>query len=166
VVSARRSLLLLAVGLAVAGCGGSSERPTLGALTEADAFHASALRVVVDAKLYDLAATCYDAGAGSVVVVGTGTEPGTGRETRALVQASVGQSYVGLTIGDREVVYEATLDEPLDLRLGAEHRIEAPAIPFVRDLDLTRGQGQAAGTGSLRVQCAAFVAGSPPGLER
>ncbi|HEV8295980.1 MAG TPA: hypothetical protein VGQ20_01740 [Acidimicrobiales bacterium] len=115
--------------------------------------------------VYTLATTCYDAGAGSVVAIGTGTEPGTARPMRALVQAFLTESYVGLTIGDRELVYESSLDDVLQLNFD-EHVILGEDIHFVRNLDLSSGRGEAAGDGSVRVDCIEYASGLPPGYTR
>jgi hypothetical protein len=138
----------------------------------------SVAEVDIDGVRYDFVVDCYDAGAGSVVVVGSGEEPdaavaadvegdGERSETHILVQAYLGDSYVGVTVepdheGEREVVYEASLDEALDLVLEGDV-IAADAITFVRNLDLATGTGATVGDGALRVTCGRYEAGPPPG---
>jgi hypothetical protein len=126
---------------------------------------------------YGFEATCYDAGAGSVIAVGTGSVPVTGteevRESRVFVQAFLGDPYVGVTIAVtdpedgavREEVFEAAIDESFDLLLE-DDVIAADAIEFVRNMDLTSGQGEPAGQGSVRVTCGGYEQGAPEGLER
>lgn len=121
--------------------------------------------MAIDATVYDFRATCYDAGAGSVVAIGAGVEPGTGKPTRALVQAFLADSYVGVTVGDREVVYESSLDDVLTLVLR-EHVIDASNIHFVRDLDLGQGAARPAGDGDVHVDCRSYEPGVPADYTR
>jgi hypothetical protein len=155
-------ITLLATALLLAAC--SSSPPSLDDHAAPAAGRSTATVTVRDAT-YQLATTCYDAGAGSVVAVGTGTEPGTDRPTHLLVQAFLTDSYVGLTIGAHDLVYESTLDDALQLSLDA-HLIVGTGIRFVRNLDLTSGRGEDAGEGAIRVECAEYAAGLPPGYAR
>ena len=120
--------------------------------------------MTIDGVAYDFEVDCYDAGAGSVIVVGAGEEPeaavaadvegdGEGSDTHILVQAYLDESYVGVTIepdheGDPEVVYEASLDDELDLVLEGDV-IAADDVTFVRNLDLATGTGARVGDGML-----------------
>jgi hypothetical protein len=174
---ARGALCIVAASAVAAGCGGSDE-----AATPADvlADGGSVAQVTIDGVAYDFVVDCYDAGAGSVVVVGAGEEPdaavaedvegdGERSETHILVQAYLGDSYLGVTVepdheGEPEVVYEASLDDELDLVLESDV-IEADAITFVRNLDLATGDGATVGGGSLRVTCGGYEAGTPPGED-
>ena len=62
----------------------------------------------------DLAFTCFAPGAGDVVAVGVGEHPVSGLEVKALVQGFLGRPYVGVMVGG-EVMFEAALDDPLDV---------------------------------------------------
>ena len=166
----------VALSAGLVACGGW-EAPPSAADVLADG--GSTAQVTIDGDTYDFVVDCYDAGAGSVVVVGEGEEPDTAieagggegdrSETHIFVQAFLGDSYIGVTIepgeeGGQEVVYEASLDDPLDLVLESDV-ISAGSITFVRNLDLATGSGSTAGDGSLRVTCGRYEAGSPPGQD-
>jgi hypothetical protein len=169
--------VLFAVAFAVGAgaCGGSSDDPE----TPADvlARGGSIARVTIATRAFDFEVTCYDAGAGSVIAVGTGVDvdaaTGTERETRIFVQAFLGDSYIGVTVASPdaqagapgEEVYEAGLDDSFDLLLE-DDMIASDDIHFVRNLDLTEGDGEPAGDGSLHVTCTRYEPGVPPGLER
>jgi hypothetical protein len=169
------SAALLAV--LVGACGGSDEDTTP---ADVLADGGSVAQVTIDGVAYDFEVDCYDAGAGSVVVVGAGEEPeaaiaadvegdGERSDTHILVQAYLDESYVGVTIepdheGDPEVVYEASLDDELDLVLEGDV-IAADDVTFVRNLDLATGTGARVGDGSLRVTCGRYEAGTPPGHD-
>ena len=164
-----------AFAVGVGACNGSSDEPE----TPADvlARGGSIARVTIATRTYDFEVTCYDAGAGSVIAVGTGVDvdPVTGitRDTRVFVQAFLGDSYVGVTVASPEAaagapgeeVYEAGLDDSFDLLLE-DDVIASDDIQFVRNLDLTQGDGEPAGEGSLHVTCKKYEQGVPPGLER
>src|SRR5690606_29267361 len=109
------AIVLTAVGFAVfaGACGGSGREETP---AEVLANGGSIARVTIGARTFDFVVDCYDVGAGSVVVVGDGTEPPGGpdsadgperddappRETRILVQAFLADSYVGVTVVNAE----------------------------------------------------------------
>jgi hypothetical protein len=174
------AIVLTATVLAVGAnsCGDSADAPA----TPADvlARGGSIAQVTIDAHAYDFEVTCYDAGAGSVIAVGTGVEvdssTGAERSTRIFVQAFLGDSYVGLTISAPEdpadgeaaaddEVYEASLEDSFDLLLE-DDVIRADNVQFVRNIDLTAGSGEPVGEGSLYVECGTYEQGVPPGLER
>ena len=182
--------MLAAVVFAVSAgaCGGSSREETP---ADVLANGGSIARVTIGTRTFDFVVDCYDVGAGSVVVVGDGTEPPGGtasaegsdgddappRETRILVQAFLADSYIGVTVvndepdadgataGTADELYEASLDNPLDLMLE-DDVIQAEGIAFVRDLDLETGGGTPAGDGSLHVTCGGYERGTPPGPQR
>jgi hypothetical protein len=169
-------LVAASATLAVDACGGDSGDDTP---AEVLAKGGSIARVTVGAQVFDFVVTCHDAGAGSVLAVGTGTQvDGDGRrhDTHLLVQAFLGDSYVGVTVdpigdaahdGDEAAppeIYEASLADVFDLALE-DDVIAADGIEFVRDLDLGAGQGEPAGSGSLRVTCGSYQP-VPPGLDR
>jgi hypothetical protein len=144
------------------GCGRATARDGAGAGAATGASRAS---VSIGAIVYEFRATCYDAGAGSVVAIGAGVEPGTGKPTRAVVQAFLADSYVGVTVGDRDAVFESSLDDPLTLGLD-DGTIDATGLRFVRDLDLANGHSTVAGDGAVHVACASYAPGLPPGYAR
>jgi hypothetical protein len=167
----RRGLAVVVAGVLAAACGGSSAEPTP---EEVLAEGGSVAEVTIAGAAYEFVVDCYDAGAGSVVVVGEGQEPDSviangergPRDTHVLVQAYLGDSYVGVTVegadeDEADVVYEASLDDALDLVLE-DDVIAAESITFVRDLDLESGSGEPAGEGGLRVACGRYEAGVPP----
>ena len=118
--------------------------------------------VVIGDTTYEFTMTCYAPGAGSVVAVGSGTEPGTGRSTRALVQAFFRDPYVAVTVGNNEIVYEPSLDEPIDL-VYQDDVVRGGAIQFVKNLDLRSRLGADAGLGAVTVTCSNYRSGLPPG---
>ncbi len=148
----------LAALVALAACSGSGVHAGAGASTTTVPSQAT---VMIGDTSFAFTVTCYDAGVDSVVAIGTGVEPGGSRPTHLLVQAFVTQSYVGITVGDREVVYESSLDQPLQLEFD-DHAITGSDITFVRNLDIAHDTGDPAGTGSVRVDCASFAPGIPP----
>lgn len=171
----RRSLVVLpvlALAIALTGCGDDSSDAIVPAEVLAEG--GSVANVTIGDVGYDFVVDCYDAGAGSVVVVGAGEEPVAAlptegdepRDTHIFVQAFLGDSYIGVTVteGDDEpeVVYEASLDDALDLVLE-DDVIAADSFTFVRDLDLANGSSTPAGEGTLRVTCGRYEAGSAPG---
>jgi hypothetical protein len=174
---AMAALVVVATGFAVGleACGGGSDD----AETPAEVLErgGSIARVTVGDDAYDFEVSCHDAGAGSVVAVGTGTsfDPASGqtRASRVLVQAFLGDPYVGVTLSlppgedgeAREEVFEAALDESFDLLLEGD-TIQADEIAFVRNLDLATGAAEPAGTGSVRVTCNDFEKGMPTDLVR
>ena len=175
------AILVTVTGLAVGlgSCDGGPDAPE----TPADVLErgGSIARVTIGADAYDFEVTCYDAGAGSVIAVGTGTvasPDGSERSTRIFVQAFHGDPYIGITIevpradggtadgsGANEEVFEASLDDSFDLFLE-DDVINAEDIKFVRNLDLTQGDGEPVGEGSVHVTCSDYEQGVPPGLER
>lgn len=183
-------LTSVVVAVSAGSCSGPSRETTP---ADVLAEGGSIARVTIGPRTFDFVVDCYDVGAGSVVVVGDGTEPPDGaaaadgserdeapRETRILVQAFLADSYVGVTVvGDEaaadgandatadraDELYEASLDNPLDLILE-DDVIQAEGIQFVRDLDLASGGGTPAGDGSLHVTCGGYERGEPPGPQR
>jgi hypothetical protein len=169
-------LVVATVGFAVGleSCDDGPDR----AETPADVLErgGSIARVTIGADVYDFEVTCFDAGAGSVLAIGTGTtiDPATQRErtSRVFVQAFLGDPYIGVTLelpGDgevaREEVFEAAIDESFDLLLE-DDVIRADDIEFVRNLDLTNGASEPAGTGSVNVTCNEFSQEIPPDFVR
>jgi hypothetical protein len=142
-----------ASAVALGSCEGAPDGPE----TPADVLErgGSIARVTIGADAYDFEVSCYDAGAGSIIAVGTGTSvdaaTGVERDTRVLVQAFLGDPYIGITVevppsgsdGEttaREEVFEASLDDSIDLLLE-DDVIAADGIEFVRNLDLTQSGG-------------------------
>jgi hypothetical protein len=157
--------MTLVGGAACAACSGSPAKPSLAANAQPGAVGGSQATITVGTTVYDFVTTCYDAGAGAVVAVGTGVEPGTGRPARALIQTFFNEPYVGVTIGGTAEVLEAAIDRPLELAID-NGVITGNDVEFVRNLELTRGAGEAAGRGSVRVECHGYVQGLPPGYTK
>ncbi len=149
----------------VTACAGGASKPSLEASSPGSTSAALNGTVVIGDTTFEFAMTCYAPGAGSVVAVGKGTEPGTGRSTRVLVQAFFGDPYVGVTVGDNEIVYEPSLDEPIDL-VYQDDVVRGGAIQFVKNLDLQSRLGDVAGLGAVTVTCNNYRSGLPAGYGK
>lgn len=147
---------------AAVGCSGGSAHPSLEASPSSTTPAPANGTVAIGEVTYEFAMTCYAPGAGAVVAIGNGTEPGTGRPTRALVQAFFRDPYVAVTIGDNATVYEPSLAEPVEL-FYQDDVVRGGGIQFVKNLDLSSRQGEAAGVGTVTVTCTSYKAGLPPG---
>ena len=148
--------------LALSACSGGGAKPSLDASASSTTVAEPNGTIVIGTNTFVFVMTCYAPGTGALVAVGTGTDPVSGHPTRALVQAFFNDPYVGVTVGDKESVYEATLDEPIDLSFQ-DNVVTGTAIRFVRNLDLTARVGEPVGTGSVSVTCSSYSAGLPPG---
>jgi hypothetical protein len=148
--------------VAVCACSGGAAKPSLEEVVPTTSMATPNGTVVIGETTYSFAMTCYAPGVGSVVAVGSGVEPVTNRRTRALVQAFFRDSYIAVTIGDNEVVFEPSLEEPVELTF-VDDVVQGPAIRFVRGLDLRDGVAQPAGMGSVTVHCDSYRPGLPPG---
>ena len=82
-----------------------------------------------------------------------------------MVQAFFRDPYVGVTVGDNEIVYEPSLDEPIDL-VYQDDVLRGAAIQFVKNLDLQSRLGAAAGLGTVTVTCSNYRSGLPPGYGK
>jgi hypothetical protein len=143
-------------------CSGGAAKPSLDARAPSTTIAAPNGKVVIGDTTYEFVMTCYAPGTGAVVAVGNGTDPVSGRATRALVQAFFGDPYVGVTIGNNETVFEPSLDESIDLYYQQDV-VRGGAIQFVKNLDLQARTGEPAGLGSVTVSCANYRPGLPPG---
>jgi len=146
-------------------CSGGGSKPSFDAGGPGVTRDAPNGTVIIGDTTYEFAMTCYAPGTGAVVAVGTGSDPATGRTTRALVQAFFGDPYVGVTVGDSGTVYEPSLDEPIDLYFQGDV-VRGGAIRFVKDLDLQARAGTPAGLGSVTVTCRGYRSGLPPGYGK
>lgn len=146
--------------LVAVSCSSGSNEPRVGPTTTIVEPNG---QINIDDLEFRFSMTCYAPGAGAVVAVGTGTEPGTGREVRALVQAFLGDTYVGVVIGDDEVVFEPTLEESFELFIQ-DDVITGGAIRFVRT-DNRSAQSEPAGIGEVLVTCTSYLQGAPPGYD-
>jgi hypothetical protein len=150
-------------GAAVAtACSGGAAKPSLDARASSTTLATPNGKIVIGETTYEFVMTCYAPGTGAVVAVGNGTDPASGRVTRALVQAFFGDPYVGVTVGNNETVYEPSLDETIDLYYQQDV-VRGGAIQFVKNLDLQAHTGEAAGLGSVTVSCPTYRPGLPPG---
>lgn len=161
----RRIFVFVLSGAALtAACSAGGSKPSLATATSTTVA-ASTATVVVGDTTFAFAMTCYAPGAGAVVAVGSGTDPVSGKATRALVQAFFRDPYVGVTVGDRDVVYEPTLAEPIELAFQ-DDVVRGTAIQFVKNLDLQARAGEPAGVGSVVVTCHGYRTGLPPGYGK
>ena len=158
-----RVIGVLAV-LALPACSGGGAKPSLDARASSTTVAVVNGTIVIGTNTYVFVMTCYAPGTGAVVAVGTGIDPVSGHPTRALVQAFFDDPYVGVTVGDKESVFEPTLAEPVDLSF-ADNVLSGNAIQFVRNLDLAARVGEPVGTGSVTVRCSSYNAGLPPGYR-
>ncbi|CAB4826524.1 MAG: hypothetical protein F2754_05275 [Actinobacteria bacterium] len=154
----------LLAAFALAACSGGGVKPSLDARASSAAVAVANGTIVIGTNTYVFVMTCYSPGTGAVVAVGAGIDPVSGHSTRALVQAFFDDPYVGVTVGDKESVFEPTLAEPVDLSF-ADNVVSGNAIQFVRNLDLASRVGEPVGTGSVTVTCSSYNAGLPPGYR-
>jgi hypothetical protein len=80
---------------------------------------------------------------------------------QAIVQAFVGSPYVGVLDGDD--VFELAIDRPAELFVQ-DSSISGSALRFVKVGDSPPGQGEAAGLGSVSIECRDFSFGFPEGF--
>jgi hypothetical protein len=119
---------------------------------------ASSGHVTIGAVQYDFAFECWAAGAGDILALGVGDEPGTNEPTQAIVQAFFGQMYVSVLIGDDRVL-ELAIDEPADLFVQSD-TIRGSALRFVEAVG-SAGVGESMGLGTVTVECNGFAPGLP-----
>lgn len=100
---------------------------------------------------YQFTVTCQELGAGEVIVIGSGEDPGSGGAVELYLQAFLGDPYIGLRLADG-TFFEPSLESPLDLYVQ-DDVIRASAIRFVRDLDLETGTATEAGFGEVEIHC-------------
>ncbi|MFT7475821.1 MAG: hypothetical protein ACI81L_002763 [Verrucomicrobiales bacterium] len=123
---------------------------------------ASPGHITIGGVQYDFAFECWAAGAGDILALGVGDEPGTREPTQAIVQAFFGQTYVSVVIdGDR--VLELAIDEPADLFVQSD-TIRGGALRFV-DAAGSAGVGESMGLGTVTVECNGFAPGLPDGYD-
>ena len=96
------------------------------------------------------------------MALGVGTDPGTGDETQAIVQAFLGQAYVAVLFGS-DRVQELAVDEPAELFVQGD-AIRGSALRFV-DSAGSPGVGQELGLGTVAVDCNGFAPGLPEGYD-
>jgi hypothetical protein len=117
--------------------------------------------IQVGVEIFDLAFTCYAAGAGDVVAIGVGADSESGERVEALVQGFLGQPYLGVTVGS-STRYEASLEDPLEVYVH-DDTISAGAVRWKRDLDLESGGGEVVGFGAVFVECPSYESRLPEG---
>lgn len=154
----------LVLGLVLVGCASPAEGPTVSTVTipTTTSLPASPGEVRVGEQVYAFSGTCYDVGAGDVVVVGAGTDAA-GAAFDVLVQAFFGEPYLVVALADGTRI-EPALDAPLDLFFDADE-IRGTGISFVTGLDTEAGTAEPLGEGSVSVECVAYVRGMPPGYD-
>ena len=155
----RRAAHVLAGAAALVAIAACSDKGSPGVPVTTTAPDASPMTIVVGRDTYELQAICYDAGAGAVVAIGSGTKP-SGGEIRGIVQAVVGSGYVALRL-DESTLLQPALDQRVEVRIDGT-TLRAGGIAFVQDLDLVAGTSAAVAEGSAQVDCRSFRAGPPP----
>ena len=118
--------------------------------------------ITIGAIDYGFAFECYAAGAGDILALGIGSDPETGEETQAIVQAFLGQAYVAVLQGS-DRVQELAVDQPAELFVQGE-AIRGSALRFV-DSAGTPGVGEELGLGAVSVDCNGFAPGLPEGYD-
>lgn len=156
----RIRVLVLAAALA-AGCGTGSGEPHLTATTLASG-ELSTGEIDAGGDVYRFLATCYDVGAGEVVVTGEGVGPG-GEQVDVLVQAFFGEPYVGILTARGQRI-EAALDASIDLVFD-DGNLRGEGIEFVTGLELPGGEATRLGEGRLEIRCGSFERDLPPGFD-
>ena len=118
--------------------------------------------ITIGAIDYGFAFECYAAGAGDILALGIGSDPETGEETQAIVQAFLGQAYVAVLQGS-DLVQELAVDQPAELFVQGE-AIRGSVLRFV-DSAGTPGVGEELGLGAVSVDCNGFAPGLPEGYD-
>lgn len=116
--------------------------------------------VSVGDKTYFFTVACYAPGAGDLLALGVGGEPGSDSVVELYLQAFLGAPYIGLRLGDGTLL-EPSLDAPFDVYFQ-DDVIRASAIRFVRSLDLESGEATEVGFGELEITCADYSRELPP----
>lgn len=111
---------------------------------------------------FDFAFECYAAGAGDILALGVGSDPDSGADTQAIVQAFLGQNYVGVLEGE-DVVREIAVDAPAELFVQGD-AIVGSALRFI-ERGGAPGIGEDLGLGSVTVSCDGFAPGLPEGYD-
>ena len=118
--------------------------------------------ITIGAIDYGFAFECYAAGAGDILALGIGSDPETGEETQAIVQAFLGQAYVAVLQGS-DRVQELAVDQPAELFVQGE-AIRGSALRFVDSAGIP-GVGEELGLGAVSVDCNGFAPGLPEGYD-
>lgn len=118
--------------------------------------------ITIGAIDYGFAFECYAAGAGDILALGIGSDPETGEETQAIVQAFLGQAYVAVLQGS-DRVQELAVDQPAELFVQGE-AIRGSALRFVDSAGIP-GVGEELGLGAVSVDCNGFAPGLPKGYD-
>ncbi len=165
----RAGLLLWAVAVLAGGCADTADGPLVTAepvvedVVTTTAPPPEQPRSVGTAEIggtrYEFEVTCHELGAGEVVVIGVGGDPGSGDAVELYLQAFLADPYVGLVLADGTRI-EPSLESPLDLYLQADV-IRASAIRFVQDLDLETGEAEEVGFGEFEIHCHGYERGLP-----
>ena len=136
----------------------STSEPRNGVQTsnETTIFAPSVGLIRIGPSAYDLTFNCVDQGANEVLAVGVGTDAN-GKNVHAFVQAFVGESYVGVEVGDdiSSMLFEPRLEVPLEFTF--QHDIlRFDTVEFVTDLDVDTATYTPAGTGSVVIECNSY----------
>ena len=161
--------IVVAVVAVLAGCSASSGPREVAATTVAPSTStteaapttvpepASVAVFTHDGDEVELAADCYDAGAGAVIVLAERTEPA----SRLIVNAIVGEAYLEFTDESGEV-FEPSLEHLVDFTVE-DGSVSSGVVNLVTDLDLETGASTPAGVASFEVDCRSYIHGPPAG---
>jgi len=113
--------------------------------------------VTIGPARYELDALCAAGGAGEIAVRLEGFDAN-GRPVVGLVQAFIGEPYIGLQVGegDEAVFFEPRFEGVLEFEL-VDNVVEFADVDFVTELDLATGEFVPAGLGTARVECLDYV---------
>lgn len=116
---------------------------------------------------YSLAFDCHAPGAGEILAVGLGTDPGSGDRIEVYLQAFLAEPYLGIRVEKPDattLLYEAALDRPLEFVLENDV-LRADGVELVTDLDLEARTGTPAGPGSIVIECREYLTDLPDGFS-
>lgn len=165
-----RSAAMLVFTLSVSACSSSGEQ-TLAPVTtaptttvaevETEPLPSTGIVTIGDVQ-YELSFECFLDETGNALALGVGRDPVTDQSTEAVVQVFADQPYVGLIIDDEQLL-ELAIDAPAELFVQSGV-ISGSALRFVETAD-TAGVGDAAGLGTVAIECSSFAPGLPEGFE-
>ncbi len=117
--------------------------------------------ITIGSETIEFVFECHTEGAGDVLAIGVGTRDGKATRQQAIVQAFVGAPYVGVLDGGD--LFELAIDRPAELFVQ-DSAISGSALRFVKVSDGSPGRGEAAGLGSVSIDCRDFAFGFPEGF--
>jgi len=119
--------------------------------------------VTIDDESFALNFDCYAAGAGEIVAIGSTTDPD-GQRIEVYLQAFLAEPYLAISIiNESTQLLEAAIDRPLEISVS-DQIVRVDDISLVTGLDLQTGESEAAGVGSVVVECRSYSPELPPGF--